>query len=222
MTESTFKTINLIKKNRKYFAATVGGYKCKVLIDAESESLSLGEHECEVEDLSVKSKYGTDLIFKIKAASSDEEEQGIVSLRHYTYNKLLVDKCRQLNGKYDPEENAWIFSPLVSDQIEELDFTYNSKLVPVELHFNDEQASLCKPVAFLGYTLARATGRDSGAVLGDQAMLINGDIRSGGSAKNWTTIIEAGSILRLDVPEELLKENGYATKLVNGLVHINL
>lgn len=30
------KTMNIIKKNRKYFAATNNGYKCKILIDGVS------------------------------------------------------------------------------------------------------------------------------------------------------------------------------------------
>lgn len=48
-------------------------------------------------------------------------------------------------------------------------------------------------VVMFGKTIARAWGRDSGAKVGDDVMLIEGDINSGGSVKNWETRVYAGA-----------------------------
>ena len=61
-------------------------------------------------------------------------------------------------------------------------------------------------VSFCGYTIARATDRDSGAMLGDGISKIDGCIRSSGSMKNWTTCVDGGSVFRLKVPENLLEK----------------
>ena len=69
---------NVIKKNRKYFAATTDNNKsCKILIDDYSKDLALGEHFLAVKDISVRSKYGTDLIYKL--AANVEEQTNHVS-----------------------------------------------------------------------------------------------------------------------------------------------
>ncbi|EOX4801897.1 hypothetical protein ACU440_002650 [Vibrio alginolyticus] len=95
--------LNIIKRNRKYFAAeTASKHKCKLLIDSNSENLELGEHCLAVEDISVRSKYGTDLIYKLSASAEAQAEQGIVSLKS-DYNSLLVEECHRLDGAWDKE-----------------------------------------------------------------------------------------------------------------------
>ena len=52
-----------------------------------------------------------------------------------------------------------------------------------------------------GRCVARATGRDSGAHLGDGVVLLEGTITSGGSMKNWNTIARGPVLLEIrDVP----------------------
>jgi len=53
------------------------------------------------------------------------------------------------------------------------------------------------PITCCGKVLARAFGRDSGARVGEDVVLIDGNIRSGGSMKNWTVRIDAGSEFKL-------------------------
>ncbi len=67
----TTRSFEIVKKNRKYFAARTKGYDCKIVIDDLSRDLEPGEHELMVEDISVRSKYGTDLIFRL---THDAEE----------------------------------------------------------------------------------------------------------------------------------------------------
>lgn len=202
------ETFNILKRNRKYFAASMAnGYKCKILIDANSDGLALGEHELDVDDISVRSKYGVDLIFKLKASVEAQEAAGICSLRHYTYNDILIEKCRDLGGKWDSEEKAWVFSGLVEDEVELLDEQFNSDLIGVELTFKSEESVCCDAIRFCGLKLASASGRDSGAKLGDGVSLISGSVTSGGSVKNWTTRITEGTVLRLQIPAQIIELN---------------
>jgi hypothetical protein len=196
--------LNVIKKNRKYYACKIKGYKAKLLIDDNSEDIELGEAEYLVEDISVRSKYGTDLIYKLSSEVDKQKNAGICSLKHHLYNSDLVDKCKSLGGKYDREGNVWIFSGLVEDIVEELDAYWNDELVAVEIKAKNLVAEWTAPVTFIGYTIARAYGRDSGATLGDNVSLIEGGISSGGSVKNWTTRCKEGSIFRLEVPKAVL------------------
>lgn len=194
-------TINVIKRNRLYYAAEQNGYKCKIKIDDERAKLELGENTLLLKDISVKSKYGIDRIYALCGLVKNSE---IVSLRHDLYNQNLVDECRNLGGRWDAEEKAWIFSDIVEDKVNELDELFNSEKVVVEITANDDCWQPCRAVTFLGYTIAKAFGRDSGAKLGEEVSLISGKISSGGSMKNWQTKIEEGSIFRLKVARELL------------------
>ncbi len=199
------KTFTILKKNRKYFAATTNGYKCKILIDDNSKDLEPGEHTLEVEDISVRSKYGTDLIFKLAAPLDKQSEAGICTLVT-PYNKNCIERCKQLGGKWDPEEKAWIFSGLVADQVEELDEKYNSLLIAVEIKTIDYIFGARAPAMIAGYKVATATGRDSGAVIADGVSFIEGQPRSAGSMKNWGTRIDEGCVFRMQIPELCLPD----------------
>ncbi|EMK3450285.1 hypothetical protein V8087_002631 [Vibrio vulnificus] len=197
--------LNIIKRNRKYFAAeTESKRKCKLLIDSNSENLELGEHCLAVEDISVRSKYGTDLIYKLSASVEAQAEQGIVSLKA-DYNSQLVKECRKLGGSWDKEQNAWIFPGFVADEVEELDEIYNSDLVTVEITALDEIRACAKGLDFLGRPLCRAFSRDSGARIDSDVALISGCATSGGWQENWTTILKEGSVLRFQIPSKLLE-----------------
>lgn len=208
MTESNQSksiVLNVTKKNRKYFACTKDGYKCKLIIDDSSKDLSIGEHTLVVFDKSVRTKYGTDLIYQLAYDAKDQEEAGIVTLCHQFFNQDLVDDCRNMGGKWDPGSQTWVFSDLVADRVEELDAIYNSDLVPVEITAIDEISEWHAPVRFMGYAIAKAWGRDSGAKLGDDVSQMNGSIDSGGSVKNWHTRVSKGSVFRLYVPKGVLE-----------------
>ncbi|MDW2024316.1 MULTISPECIES: hypothetical protein [unclassified Vibrio] len=197
--------LNIIKRNRKYFAAeTDSKRKCKLLIDSNSENLELGEHCLAVEDISVRSKYGTDLIYKLSASSEAQAEQGIVSLKA-DYNSQLVKECRKLGGSWDKEQGAWIFPGFVADEVEELDEIYNSGPVTVEIAAIEEIREYGKGMEFLGRPLCRAFGRDSGSRIDSDIALISGYATSGGSQKNWATILDEESVLRLQIPSKILE-----------------
>ena len=195
-------TLTIVKKNRKYFACTHNGFDAKLVIDSISENLVLGDHELLVDDVSVRTKFGTDVIFQVVGETKKTDK--IVTLQSHVYNEWLVASCRKLGGKWDSEASTWVFSPLVEQEVDELDRLYNDDMVTVDIEAVEALYGSCSPVMFMGYTIARAFGRDSGAKLGDQVMMLEGSITSGGSAKNWTTVITKGSRFRLEVSQNLL------------------
>lgn len=198
-------TLNVLKKNRKYFACKHNGYDCKLLIDENSEKLELGEQALVLNDISVRTKYGTDVIYSLSAPADKQKSAGICTLKTEFYNSKLVDKCRELGGRFDESEKTWVFSDIVLDKVEELDAIYNSELVSIELMAKRNIYFDRCAASFLGLTIAKATDRDSGAFMFDGISLVYGDKpTSGGSRKNWDTKIFEGSVFRFKIPKELL------------------
>ena len=201
MTDLTTVKLNIIKKNRVYFACkNERGYEVKLRITEESKDLALGEHELLVEDASVKTKYGTDIIYILHSEIKTNEKIILKS----QYNRFLVEQCKKLGGKYDKEDGVWVFSDVVKNEVEELDFVYNSELVSVELTAVKDIYASCGSITFLGLDVVKATGRDSGAKTCEGVALISGNISSGGSRANWETNMAEGTVVRLKVPCELL------------------
>lgn len=205
MNDKKIVELNLIKKNRKYFAAkTENDYHVKLLIDENSENLELGKHDLLIEDISIRSKYGVDVIYKVVGEVTGKQ---IVSLKHRRYNYILIERCKSLGGKWDAETKAWIFTSLVENEVEELDYVYNSKEIPIELKAKVDVYSSAEPLYFCGYTIGTATDRDSGAKLADEISVIEGWVTSGGSRINWTTEALTGTIIRMTIPELVLEKH---------------
>ena len=62
-------------------------------------------------------------------------------------------------------------------------------------------------VDFMGVKVAVAFDRDSGAKVGYNARMIEGDIGSGGSRANWYCYIKEGSVFELEVDTEFFNKN---------------
>lgn len=200
-------TAKITAKGRKYFKILSSGkYVGKLVICPECESWDVGEtHTFDAIDKSRRSKYGTEIIYEISMAEAEDQRGRVVTLSHDRYNEDLVEKCRELGGKWDRGEKVWVFPALVEDQVEELDFIYNSDLVAVEIKFPSGAGEYGGSVTVAGYPVATAYGRDSGAKLGEGISLIEGRAISGGSVKNWATRITEGAIIRMEIPRELLR-----------------
>lgn len=198
--------INLISKGRKYFKAKLNDkYDCKFVIDNNSEKLELNtDYELIVEDVSIRTKFGTDLIFSM--ITETKKQEGVVCLQHDRYNTLLVRECQNLAGKYDVETKSYTFNKIYEKEVEELDWEFNSDLVTVDIKAKEDIIGSHDSVYFCGYPIVRAFGRDSGAKLCQDIGMISGKIGSGGSVKNWSTRINKGAIFRLQLSKNLLEE----------------
>lgn len=120
------------------------------------------------------------------------------------YNAEFVSRIKLLGGRWNPSEKCWSVAEFKIDDVRAAmrniygqDDQPVSETVDVELTFSEEFYELCGPVTILGRTIATAWGRDSGARMGDDVMFLEGKPKSGGSVKNWHTVIPAGSIVKL-------------------------
>lgn len=62
-------------------------------------------------------------------------------------------------------------------------------------------------VMFMGIKVAVAFDRDSGAKVGYETRMIDGEINSGGSRKNWYCTVKEGSVFELEVDDEAYRKN---------------
>lgn len=83
---ATTKTFTIQSRGRKYFGVLIGTHRAKLLINGASEGLSPGETvTAEVNDLSVRSRYGANLIFEpveiMTAEDAAERREAAAALR---------------------------------------------------------------------------------------------------------------------------------------------
>jgi len=129
------------------------------------------------------------------------------------YWPQAVYKIKQLGqAKWDSTLKGWRVSTDYKDEVKKIlldyygtDGSFSEKRVNIELLANQEIKMPQKPVLFAGKAVAQAFHRDSGARVAQNVALIEGSIISGGSSKNWETIVEKGSRFKLmHVNEQLL------------------
>ncbi len=132
------------------------------------------------------------------------------------YNPDFVRWAKTRNGKFDKAQGTWTFDARDEAAVRErciavygTDGSSDIELVDVRLiHVGGSNyAALCKGIFLLGRQVVRAFGRDSGAKLGEGCVLISGRIGSGGSVKNWTTVVSKGAVFEVrDVPRSALED----------------
>lgn len=110
-----------------------------------------------------------------------------------------------LGGSWDKESQAWIFPGFVADEVDELDEIFNSDPVTIEITAITEIRKRCASIDFIGRRICKAFSRASGARIETDIALVSGYATSGGSYKNWETILEEGAVLRLQMPGKLLE-----------------
>lgn len=120
------------------------------------------------------------------------------------YNAEFISRIKLLGGRWNPSQKCWT---VVEDAVDDVraamrniygqDDQPVSETVDVILTFEDEISSWHGPVTILGRTIASAMGRDSGARVGEDVMFLEGAPKSGGSVKNWETIVPAGCVVKL-------------------------
>jgi hypothetical protein len=126
------------------------------------------------------------------------------------YNPTLPGDAKKLGGKWNPGEKVWTFDIRDENRVEALYRniygewdTENevTNLVNVKITATDDISKYCSGIFFGGRQLARATGRDSGATLGQGVILLSGIATSGGSINNWQTCINKNSVFEVkDIP----------------------
>lgn len=133
------------------------------------------------------------------------------------YNPAFVKEIKTIGGaKWDGVQRCWKVPEATVDTVRkimmevygETDLPDGGEKVTVRVKFNEMETSLRSSIVVFGKTIACAFGRDSGARVGDEAAFIVGAPRSGGSAKNWTTVIDEGSVVEIrNVPIAALNDS---------------
>jgi hypothetical protein len=202
--------LTLGKKGRKYWACKLSGkHDARLLIDCHTESLEAGKtYDLKVYDFSVKNKYGSKLEF-VAAGNIEKEQKDPYLIYPKAYNELLREEAKKISGKWDSEESCWVFPSIAEEEAEELDYLFNSEPVTVEITakkrpYDDYHSEGHGPITFMGYTIAKAYDRDSGADVADGVVLVEGEVTSGGSRANWKTMVKTGTRFRLEVSKPLL------------------
>lgn len=182
--------LTLIKKNRVYFKALNNkNYEVKLRVDSESENLKLNKKlTLLLHDESIRTKYGIDIIYSLKAKV---DEYKIVTLKS-EYNSILVERCRKLGGRWDADAKCWVFSSVVEDEVEELDFKFNSEIKDVCATVR-ETMIYDNVLSIMGIVLAETKGRDAEVRLSENVFLKKGYMRSGGSLKNFGIALDKDS-----------------------------
>lgn len=131
------------------------------------------------------------------------------------YNAEFVRRIRNVSGaKWDPTRIAWCIDAAAVDDARAImrdvygeDDQTSGKKVKVKLHFSQRTYAYHGSITIYGKTLSRASSRDSGARSGDDVSFVAGSPESGGSMKNWASVVPQGAIVILhNVPESMLSE----------------
>lgn len=129
------------------------------------------------------------------------------------YHPKLPKEARKLGGNWDNSKLKWIFDFQDEIKVRNLyikiygtDGIINLfELVTVKVTILEDWESCKQGLYLYGREIAKAFSRDSGVKIGP-GIIILGEVRSGGSRKNWKTIVEKGTILEIrDIPKKIYK-----------------
>ena len=130
------------------------------------------------------------------------------------YHPAFITKIKNAGGKWNKSTKTWdIDERNLSLAREIMREVYGrddqmSELVTVRVTLTNDVESLCNPVTIFGKIVASAWGRDSGARLGEGVCFEKGSPKSGGSMKNWRTIIPKNSVIVIhDVPKNAVENH---------------
>jgi len=142
--------------------------------------------------------------YQVKVTTTDQR----VSVQS-AYIPELPAKAKRLGGKWDGF--SWSFDIRDLDRVRDLYLTLygdfngegSGETVSVRVVVaGSEWAEYRSSLFFAGRMVARARGRDSGAILGDGVVVLSGGFRSGGSVKNWRTEATGGTVFEVrDIPK---------------------
>jgi len=140
-------------------------------------------------------------------------ENGLIAI-DTPYNKEFIARIKGVGAKWNPTRRVWEADARTIETVRDImrdvygQDDMPQELVDVKVKVGDQDIYEDKgAVVIFGRTIATAWGRDTGARVGDGVVLESGKVTSGGSMKNWRTIIKAGSVLTVyDVPKQAVEK----------------
>lgn len=121
------------------------------------------------------------------------------------YNADFVKAVKALGGaRWNASSRCWTISEDMLPQARKIMMDVygytdeeQAETITVKATFAKDVYEECDSVVILGKTVARAYGRDTGAKPGEDVLLQEGVLASGGSRANWRSIVRAGSVVTL-------------------------
>lgn len=114
-------------------------------------------------------------------------------------NSFFNDSAKKRGAHYSSD--GWVFNdadqPVIDKMLEKYfgilpDGATNQ--VTLKIEFLQCESERCSALEIAGRRIATAFGRDTGARLANDVVILSGKIASGGSAKNWETVARAGTV----------------------------
>ena len=132
------------------------------------------------------------------------------------YNPDFVSMIKKKIGgaKWSSSKKCWLAPIESTDSVRKIMLSVYGEsdntsqvYVDIRVEFTVGDYSERSPYTIFGRILASASGRDSGARLGEKVELVKGKIGSGGSSKYWRTEINEGSVFIMrKVPKNLVDD----------------
>jgi len=135
------------------------------------------------------------------------------------YNSDFVARARNLSGKFDRGLTVWKFPASQEQRVRDLcreiygtDGNTDIPTITLRLTLKDaDRWAAGSEIELCGRRIAVAFGRDSGARIAENVVVLSGGFGSGGSRKNYRVTVEDGTEIELlEVPrpaaERLLSE----------------
>lgn len=126
------------------------------------------------------------------------------------YNAMFVQEAKNLGGKW--VDSQWQFDIRELQRVKDAMFciygadTEREDLCTMRVEWMEDTHAAQSAIMRHGRTIAKATGRDSGARLGEGILLLKGGFTSEGSVKNWTTKANAGTVVLIrDFPRQAME-----------------
>jgi hypothetical protein len=131
------------------------------------------------------------------------------------------------NAKWDASQQGWLIDADFENEIsQKLIKTFGSdgstevETVSAYVTFIENKIEKRKPIGIAGLVFSRANGRDGGATTGEGVALLEGEISSGGSAKNWESIVREGAKFKVTkliktLIKDLEKVDGIELEIIN-------
>ena len=143
--------------------------------------------------------------------SVKQQDNGSYNI-HTPYNPDFVAAIKGIgSARWNSSARAWnVAGPdidaaraVMREVYGESDLPDETPRVKIMMTFVDEAWAGRGAVTAFGRTLASASGRDSGARVGEGVCLVKGSIDSGGSMKNWSSVVRKGAVFTLTVPQDI-------------------
>ncbi|WP_407330744.1 hypothetical protein [Enterovibrio sp. 27052020O] len=204
------REFKVLEKKEQYYVCQTGTSYCRIVVDAMSETLPLGDHHLHVEEITDRYQHKTkETVFRLTCAFEDQGDIGICMLSAGRKNTFVYKRCLQLGGKWEPVLGQWVFSSSVQTQVDELSAIIHSDKVYVEASFEETISVSNQSLTLFGFPLVRSVSQNGRVVLNTGMKLMAGDLSCIGAdaaPSQSKGIVLANSRIRLFVPKRMLDD----------------